>query len=732
MKISRMFAFLWDKLYILLNRSVTRKVIGLLVFFSITISILFSSLSPTQVMLSPDEVAERNIQSNINAVIVDEKQTEELRKQAEVKVQKVYQEDKYALANVESEINNFYNNLVEEVAAASDNKKTKAKELLDSLSSQKYDGKRQFTNEELLSYIINTSPEDLGKMRQTSIGLVGSVMDKPLTVETMPAAFEQIQKQVDAVAFTPQAREIMKLVIISNLKPNLIFNNEATDKAIAEARDSVQAVQKTIKAGEIIVREGDRVTVEQISILEQLGIQRSRSYPLTVLGSGLFVLLTFWLIIEFLRRYYHAIYENDRLMLLIGLIFIIILLITRFLTIIKISDQPELNTLMGYLAPVAAGSMLVAILLDNRLAYFLTMIMSVYVGLLNEGNQLFYGITAFIGGTVGVFQVYRLNQTSDLARSGLYIALANVISIFTLSLISGNLNLNMAVVGTIVGAVNGILSAVLMIGVLPYLETAFSITSMNKLLELSNPNHYLLKRLLLEAPGTYHHSLMVANLAEASAESIGANPLMVRIGAYYHDIGKIKRPNYFVENQQVFDNPHEKIAPALSALIITSHVKDGVEMAREARLPQVIIDFIEQHHGTSLTKYFYSRALEEDRQGNLGEETFRYEGPKPQSREVALVMLADSVEAAVRSLANPSPERVRNMVRLLIKDKLNDGQLELCELTFRDLDIIGNSFCKLLEGVYHKRIEYPETIVREFEKRREVRGNHDNQPSEQN
>lgn len=731
MKISSIVAFLWDKLYTLLNRSVTRKVLGLLVFFSITISILFSSFSPTQVMLRPDEVAERNIQSNINAVIVDERQTEELRKQAAVKVQKVYQEEKYALSNVENEINNFYNNLLD-LLSAGDNQKKQVQELLNSLNVLKYKGERNFTNTQLAEYIVNTSPEDLAKMRQNSISLAGSVMDKPLTVETMPDAYEQIQKQVDAVAFAPQAREIMNLVIISNLKPNLIFNQEATDKAIAEARESVQAVQKTVKAGEIIVREGDRVTEEQISILEQLGIQRTRSYPLTILGSGLFVLLTFWLIIEFLRRYYRSIYENERLMLLIGLIFIIILLITRFLTIIKISNQPEINTLMGYLAPVAAGSMLIAILLDNRLAYFLTMIMSIYVGLLNEGSQLFYGITAFFGGTVGVFQVYRLNQTSDLAKSGLYIALANVISIITLSLISGNLNLDTFLVGAIVGAVNGILSAVLMIGALPYLETAFSITSMNKLLELSNPNHFVLKRLLLEAPGTYHHSLMVANLAEASAESIGANPLMVRIGAYYHDIGKIKRPNYFVENQQVFENPHEKIAPALSALIITSHVKDGVEIAREARLPQVIIDFIEQHHGTSLTKYFYNRALEEDRQGNLGEETFRYEGPKPQSREVALVMLADSVEAAVRSLTNPSPERIRNMVRLLIKDKLNDGQLELCELTFRDLDTIGNSFCKLLEGVYHKRIEYPETIVREFEKRREVRGDHDNQPSEQN
>jgi hypothetical protein len=358
------------------------------------------------------------------------------------------------------------------------------------------------------------------------------------------------------------------------------------------------------------------------------------------------------------------------------------------------------------------------------------MIMALYVGLLTEGNQLGFAICAFIGGTVGVFRVYKLNQTSDLAKAGMYIALANIATIITLAFIGGHLTLNVALMGTVIGAINGILSAVLMIGALPYLESAFSITSMIKLLELSNPNQYLLKRLLLEAPGTYHHSLMVGNLAEASAEAIGANPLMVRAGALYHDIGKLKRPEYFVENQRGFENPHDKIAPVLSSLIITSHVKEGVELARESHLPQTIIDFIEQHHGTGLVKYFFGKALEEDREGNLSEESFRYEGPKPKSREVALVMLADAVEAAVRSLQEPSAKDIENMVRMLIRDKLNDGQLDLCELTFRDLDTIARSFCRVLEGVYHKRIEYPETIVKEFEKRSEYHGYHDNQPAE--
>jgi len=718
------------RLLAFLGQTNTKKVLGVLIFFSITILIVFSNFNPKQVTLKPDEVARRDIQSNTTSIIIDEAKTEELRKQAADKVQKVYQEDTYALTATRNEINSFFS-LVNDIRAAGEDNNDKLQDLLDSTNKEGKNIELRNNSSQLAQYLNNATPEDLQQMQATALSIIPGLMQKPITEETLDSVFDQASKQIDQLEYSLQARETMKIVIINAIKPNLVFNKEATDKAIKEAMDAVKPVQKTVKAGEKIVREGERVTAEQISILEQLGIQRSKSYPLTLVGSAIFVLLTFWLTIEFIRRYYKKIFEDHKLMLLIGLIFILILSITRFLTVIKIGEMPDINALIGYLAPVAAGSMLIAILLDNRLAYFLTMIMALYVGLLTDGNQLFYTITAFVGGTVGIFQVYRLNQTSDLARSGFYIALANIISILTLSLIGGNVTLNLILVGMIIGAVNGILSAVLMIGALPYLESAFSITSMIKLLELSNPNNELLKKLLMEAPGTYHHSLMVGNLAEAAAEPIGANPLLVRVGAYYHDIGKIKRTDYFVENQRGFDNPHEKIAPALSALIITSHVREGIELAREAHIPQDIIDFIEQHHGTSLAKYFYSRALEEDREGTLSEDTFRYEGPKPQSKEVALVMLADSVEAGVRSLQDPTPDKIKNMVRRIIQDKLNDGQLESCDLTFKDLDVIANSFCKSLEGLYHKRIEYPEIIVREFEKRREKHGDHDNQPAEQ-
>jgi len=254
--------------------------------------------------------------------------------------------------------------------------------------------------------------------------------------------------------------------------------------------------------------------------------------------------------------------------------------------------------------------------------------------------------------------------------------------------------------------------------VLPYLEHLFGLVTPIKLLELSSPSHPLLRRLQIEAPGTYHHSIVVANLAEAAAESIGADSLLVRVGAYYHDIGKVRRPVFFVENQIGVENPHEKMAPSLSALTVLAHVRDGIEYAREQRLPEAVIRFIPEHHGTSLITYFYHQAME--RGDVVDEEGFRYEGPKPQSRESAILMIADAVEGAVRSMPRPTPDRIEQVVRRIIRERLEDGQLDECDLTFRDLDVIAQTFTRLLAGMFHPRVEYPD-LERDLRGRRQVR-----------
>jgi hypothetical protein len=310
----------------------------------------------------------------------------------------------------------------------------------------------------------------------------------------------------------------------------------------------------------------------------------------------------------------------------------------------------------------------------------------------------------------------------SLTRTGFIISLVNFIMILALGLVSqtpGDIVLKQG----FAGVVNGIGAAILTIGCLPYLENTFKITTAAKLLELAKPNQPLLQRMLVEAPGTYHHSIVVGNLAEAAADVIGADPVVVRVGAYYHDIGKIKRPYFFSENQLGGENPHDKIAPGLSTLIVTSHIRDGVELAVEHRLPEVIVDIIKQHHGTMLVSFFYKRAVDTEHGECVNEEDFRYEGPNPKTKEAALVMLADCTEATVRSLSKPTVNRIETTVRKLIRERLHEGQLDECGLTLKDLNTIGDVFIRVLTGIFHSRIEYPEGAVKEAERRKTRNGN---------
>jgi len=278
------------------------------------------------------------------------------------------------------------------------------------------------------------------------------------------------------------------------------------------------------------------------------------------------------------------------------------------------------------------------------------------------------------------------------------------------------------------GILSGISSAVLTIGTLPFLEWAFGVTTSFRLLELSSPNQPLLKDLMINAPGTYNHSVVAGNLVERGAEVIGANPLLARVGAYYHDIGKMKRPFFFIENQLDI-NEHDRINPNLSCLIITAHVKEGVELARQNRLPQEIIDIIQQHHGTTRVDYFYHRAKEKLEKQEISEDGFRYSGSRPRSKEAALVMLADSVEAAARTMVKPSLNRLEQLIRKIVQSKLEDGQLDESELTMADLEKIIKAFSQVLSSVYHYRIEYPKAEIKLFKRRFATRGSRDRELS---
>ncbi|MGI6576112.1 MAG: HD family phosphohydrolase [bacterium] len=554
--------------------------------------------------------------------------------------------------------------------------------------------------EEVYRVLVGLDSIRYGYLEKKAGQLLREFLDAGIRDYELEEAREELVEAIGDLSLTPEEREFFAAVTVKELRPNLVYNEEETEERRERARQSVQPVERTIVKDYVIVREGDPITQEHLDQLRALGIQKNgENFWVKLLGLALVVLVMLGITVGYLFLFKQKIWQDVAQLALLGMIIVGNLLVARLLTLIP-------NPLYGYLIPIAAGAMLVAILLDNHLAILYTVILAVFTGILT-GGQLDFALVATIGGLVGAYSVSHLNQRSDLTRAGLFVAGANLLVVFAIGIFSLR-SWQEVSLGVLLGIINGVAAAVLTIGSLPYLESSFRLTTAVKLLEISNPNHVLLKRLLLEAPGTYHHSILVGNLSEAAAEAVGADTLLVRAGAYYHDIGKLQRPYFFIENQVLKDNPHDKISPSLSALIITSHVKDGLELARQHRLPQVILDIIGQHHGSSLVSYFYHRALECGKEQNLSEEGFRYEGPKPQTKEAAIVMLADSVEAAVRSLARPNPCRIEGLVHKLVKERLHDGQLDECDLTFRDLDAIASAFIRVLAGIFHTRIEYPE------------------------
>ena len=362
----------------------------------------------------------------------------------------------------------------------------------------------------------------------------------------------------------------------------------------------------------------------------------------------------------------------------------------------------------GYFAiPLAVGSMLATLLFDIHIGIVCSFISSVFAGILVGGEQLFF-VYSFVGSMIAAFSVVRCTERSALLKAGLFVSVANMATVAVLDLYRHDLFSSLGIYDIVSGAIGGILTAVLVSGILPLLESLFNVVTDISLLEYSDLNRPLLRNLMVSAPGTYHHSIVIGSLAEAAAEAVGANPLMARVAAYYHDIGKMNKPEYFIENQARGENRHDRLTPSMSCLIIAAHVKEGIELAKEHKLPPQITDVIRQHHGTSRMTYFFEKAKEAALDpSSVREEEFRYPGPKPQTKVAAIVMLADAVEAASKVLDNPTPQRIAALVEKTVARFFEDGQLNECELTLKDLTAISKSLNVLLAGIYHYRIDYP-------------------------
>ncbi len=471
------------------------------------------------------------------------------------------------------------------------------------------------------------------------------------------------------------------------------------------------ATSFTVNKGELIVESGHRVTDRAASILGELGRREGISNRLhAYAGLAGLVLIIFYLFYRDIRRYRPALIRDTKKILLLAFLLLLTIAVSEAAKQVfsLLADKLRLDFMtIGFVLPVAAGAMLVSLLLDFHLALGLSFVVSVLLGISFEGDP-FIPIYYFLGSIVAALSVIQCKKRTAVLKAGALTMLVNLLVIFGIDLYQGELM--MRIWYDLSAGFLGAVGVTMIVSVtLTFFETVFDIATDIKLLELLDPNHPLLKELVYKSPGTYHHSIVIGNLAEAAAEAIGENPILARVGAYYHDVGKIHKPEYFIENQRRTENKHDRLMPSMSSLIIASHVKEGVEVARQHKLPSAVIDIIHQHHCTSLITYFYQKAKELQPFVATAEEDYRYPGPRPRTKVAAIVLLADSVEAASRTLDDPSPQRIQALTNSVITRIFLDDQLSMCDLTLKDLRDISRSFNLILSGIFHHRIDYPGT-----------------------
>lgn len=515
----------------------------------------------------------------------------------------------------------------------------------------------------------------------------------------------------------PESEVAVKIgyaIVTAFLSPNLIYDQTTTEQRIAEAVNNVPLAKGTVLEKERIVDKHERVTAEILEKLNSLAQARAEREQqeggikviLPYIGR-VFILslsLSFTAIFLFVSRW--RTFRNVKKMFMLTLVLVLILGFTFLINRIGFSAYK-------YLIPVSIASMLLAIFFDTRTAFISTVSLSLIIGAL-RGNEFGIVLISMFVGTISTLSVRKIHTRAWMLKGIVYIVGSYLFAITALEFLRNPDQFNW--MDLLYGTLNGILSPILAYGLMIIFEYVFQATTDSTLLELLDLNKPVMRQLAISTPGTYHHSVMVGILSEVAAESIGANALLAKVGSYYHDIGKMEMAEYFVENQKGGKNPHDRLAPSMSCLILINHVKRGLEIAEEYNLPQEIRDFIAQHHGTNLIVFFYNKALENSDGAEINESDFRYPGPRPKSKETGIVMLADAVEAGSRTLKDPTVSRIRSLVSSLIQERLSDGELDECPLTVRDLKVIQESFVNNLTGIFHGRIEYPHQHRRLFGK----------------
>ncbi|PGP34068.1 hypothetical protein CN989_22690 [Bacillus cereus] len=679
--------------------------LGAVLFFA-----LMNNVKPEQLDVDMYSIAKKTIHSPIkieDKVITDRKKQEAAQKVGD---QYTYRSEyKQNRVDIVNDVFAKVNEVIQEMKAAGpeEQKKMTDANKLEKLKKKLPSNLIKELSDENLLYFINSEPDQLELAKNAALTSVSVIMGGNIKMSEEIAAKERFVNEMKSLNVNSGLKEAVNALGSYAITANYFYDPVVTKERKKAEEDLVPPVY--ILQGQVIVREGETISSDMYNQLKLVGLlEKGNSFQPYV---GLAVLIG--VLLYFMHKQFEVFLQRKREDRPYILAYITILSITIVLMkIISLFQKLEYAGI-AYVVPVAMGTILVKLMIGDRFVFLTSMIFSVCGSIMfNEGvtSTLNYSVGIYVllsSLSVSIF-LREKNRRTMILQAGILVSILNVVVLAALLLLR-NGNFSPLEIGTqlLMASVSGIISSVLAMGILPYLESGLGIVSSMKLMELSSPNHPLLRRILLEAPGTYHHSVMVANLSEAACEAVGANGVLARVGAYYHDVGKTVQPQFFIENQMGIENPHDKLDPVTSKDIIIAHVTDGVKMLEEYHIPQEIIDIAGQHHGTTLLKYFYYKAIKEDKE-KYTEEMFRYPGSKATSKESAIVGIADSVEAAVRSMNHPTPEQINNLVQSIIKDRLQDGQFSECDLTFKELQIVGKTLCETLNGIFHSRITYPE------------------------
>lgn len=711
----------------------------------VTVISLFTSYTPSRRLAIPDvgEIAAADIISPADLTIEDQETTAKRRIAAEQGVLPVYAFDAGAASRTEALIREFFELGRERAQAPGEGRGPEAlqQEVLDRLGIEAEVrhlaalSKARFPKEledslvgvtgkvTAPGVILSKSLFILGELER-GFTLVGGP-DGERTVRAadildIKEAKSRYAAEVDALDLP--ARSKMLLVNLADifLRPNIAFDPEGTEARKAQARASVETVFYTIKKGKVIIRKGDEVTVESAkqARLANIELGRRPSWFTNFAGTFLLFALLFITLWYYLRSILRSGHPMKKFMMM-GTTLLLSLVIYRLSLFLAqgLSGMASVSVFASrdaylFAFPFQFGVLLFAFLASDHLALIYAILNSLAAGYI-LGPNYYPMIFCFIGGIAAIYgvKVYQRHRRTSVLRAGLFfVAPINVVSVITLHLVRERAGSFGLVWGeALLGLLGGALSAALAFVLVPVFESLFQFVTSTKLLELTNSDLPVFRQMALEAPGSYHHSLIVATLAEKAAEEIKADAMLAKAGALYHDIGKIKMPEYFIENRTGDFDLHKDLTPSLSTLVIVNHVKEGIETARKLKLPPRLVEIIEQHHGSSIVRYFYQKAKEryDPELQKIGEEDYRYPGPRPRSKEAGLVMLADSAEAASRSLRSPTKDSLRRLITEIFNAYLQDGQLDDCDFTLRDLRTTAASFFSILYAVYHPRVEYP-------------------------